>query len=218
MIATLLVSAIGCEEPPEIVRHRVLKSRSGLEDFRADNSSKHPTMPMAEQVETRMAVAIFEQSDAAWFFKVSGPVDQVDSTEKVWQEFIANVTFENGQPKWETPDSWSTSGPKPMRFATLLINDSKPPLELMISSLSAGQDLLLNVNRWRRQIGLSPATKDDLESQLKKLSSTAGDYLMFDQIGTGSGSMSPPFAGGAPFAGGMAPFAGGPSIATAELT
>ncbi|MFK7765823.1 MAG: hypothetical protein AB8B55_01180 [Mariniblastus sp.] len=192
-----------------------MKSRSGLEEYRKEPRAARPTMPVAEKVQTRMVVAIFERPELTWFFKVSGPVDQVKSAEQSFREFVTNVEFKEGQPKWELPDAWSTGGQKPMRFATLLMNNENPPLELSISQLSSGQDLLLNVNRWRGQIGLPPATKDDLDGQLSKESSAAGEYLVFDQTGLGSGTMRPPFAGGGPFSGGSgaAPFAGNAPLA-----
>lgn len=152
-----------------------------------------------------MVVAIFENADQLWFFKVSGPVDLVSSTEPQWREFINDIKFESDEPKWELPDGWSNMGDKPMRHATFAIGDSQPPLEFVVSSLSADQDMLLNLNRWRRQINLSPAIESDVAEQLKTSTSDAGDYLMFDQIGTGSGQMRPPFAGNDAAPAGAAP-------------
>ncbi len=158
-----------------------------------------------------MVVAVFQNPDDTWFFKISGAPEQVAKTEDQWRAFFQSVKFEDGKPTWNMPDDWTNAGPKPMRFATLIIDSSEPPLELAISKLGPDQDLLLNVNRWRGQIGLNPSTIAELEGQIKNLESEAGKYLVFDAEGTGSGEMKPPFAGGgAPFATRepLAPFAG----------
>lgn len=144
-----------------------------------------------------MAVAIFQHPDATWFFKVTGPAEQVAKTEDQWKAFFKSVKFKEGQPSWDMPENWSTAGPKPMRHTTLIIGDTEPPLELAISSLGPGQDLLANVNRWRGQIGLRPSTTEEMDSQIQDLESDAGKYLVFDAEGIGSGQMRPPFAGGA---------------------
>ena len=145
-----------------------------------------------------MAVAIFENPNATWFVKLVGPIAQVDSTEQQWTSFFETVRFEDGDPVWELPEGWSASGPRPMRFETLVIGDYQPPLEVAISQLGPNQDLLLNVNRWRvQQLGLPPATQDDLDEMLKKHKSTSSEFLVFDTLGFGSGRMTPPFARGA---------------------
>ena len=206
IIPFLLVSVIaltaGCKPEPEIVRYTIPKDRSGLEKLRQPATSP-PGMSSqaAEARSTRMVVAIFQNPDATWFFKVSGPAEQVAKTEDQWKPFFQSVRFQDGEPSWDMPQNWTVAGPKPMRHATLIIENSEPPLELAISKLGPDQDLLLNVNRWRGQIGLSPSTNEALSGQIEKNESEAGKYLVFDAEGTGSGEMKPPFAGGgAPFA------------------
>lgn len=175
-----------------------------------------------------MVVAVFDNPDATWFFKINGPLEQVNAAQEQWRTFFDSIEFKDDQPKWDKPESWSTAGPKPMRVATLLIGGEdaqSKPLELAVSNLGPGQDMLLNVNRWRGQLGLAKFTQDQLETQLKTKKSEHGEYLLFDAQGTGSGTMRPPFAGGAsPFAGGSAPFAAGgnpmskgPSLAESDL-
>lgn len=184
------------------MRHWIPKERSGLEKLRQPEMSSQTTVSQTTSAQkTRMAVAIVQNPDATWFFKVTGPAELVAKTEDQWKAFFKSVKFTEGEPSWDTPDNWSTAGSKPMRHATLIIGDTEPPLELAISKLGPGQDLLLNVNRWRGQINLKPSTTEELESQIQKLESDAGEYLLFDAVGTGSGQMRPPFAGGAaPFA------------------
>jgi hypothetical protein len=202
LLVSVFALSIGCKPEPEIMRHWIPKERSGLEKLRQLETPSQTTVSQATTAQkTRMAVAIFQNPDANWFFKVTGPAEQVAETEDQWKELFKSVKFTDGEPSWDMPENWSTAGPKPMRHATLIIGDTEPPLELAISRLGPGQDLLLNVNRWRGQIHLKPSTTEELESQIQKLESAAGKYLLFDAVGTGSGQMRPPFAGGAaPFA------------------
>lgn len=201
----------GCTPEPEIVRHSIPKSRSGLDELRAKQTAKNA--PKSAPTTTRMSVAMFDQPDATWYVKIVGPAELVDATENQWRPFFDKIKFEDGKPTWELPKDWKVSGPKPMRFETLVIGDYQPPLEVAISSLGPNQDLLLNVNRWRvQQLGLPPATPDNVEAMVEKKKSEFTEYMIFDALGTGSGRMTPPFAGGgAPFAGGGAPFSGNAS-------
>ena len=199
-VVALLIQT-GCTPEPEIVRHRIPKDRSGLEKLRLPST---PVANTAPQQKTRMAVAIFENPDATWFFKISGQANRVDKSESQWMDFLQTVKFENKEPKWDAPADWSMAGAKPMRHSTLVIDKAIPPLELAISSLGPDQDLLLNINRWRRQIGLQPSSESELDDQIEKLENENGKFLLFNAVGVGSGQMTPPFARG----GGQAPFAG----------
>jgi hypothetical protein len=214
LMLSILVG-IGCTPEPEIVRHRVHKDRSGLEKLRQPDQPPvvhSPSMSEPKSEKTRMAVAIFNKTDATWFFKIVGPPEKIDAAEQQWRPFFESVKFEDKEPTWDLPEGWSAAGPKPMRFATFVIDDAPPSLELAISSLGPNQDMLDNVNRWRKQIGLKDIAESELDDNLKKHKTETGEFLLFDALGTGPGRMTPPFAGGgvAPFAsGGAAPFAGG---------
>ena len=212
--------SMGCEQAPSIVQHRVHKSNSGLDELRESTRPSLPPHQASKTTKTRMVVAVFDKPDKTWFFKINGPVEQVNAAQDRWLPFFDSIKFEDGQPQWDAPDQWSTAGPKPMRFATLLINESEQeseskPLELAVSNLGSNQDMLLNVNRWRGQLGLDKLSESQLDDHLKTKKSDHGEYLLFDGQGTGSGTMRPPFAGG--FNRGAAPFAGGGMIGKAPL-
>ncbi len=192
-LANLLVilSAIlvtGCRPADEIRNYRVLKSRSGLDALKT--VSKDSLGAPAEKTKSRMVVAIAAKEKATWFLKIIGPIEDVNAIEPKWREFFAKLDFDdNGNPKWELPEGWKDIGSdNSMRYTTLQIPNGDSTLDLVVSSLSAGQDLLDNVNRWRGQIGL-PAI-EDAESHLQPLDSTGGRLLLFDDIGFSSGSMS----------------------------
>jgi hypothetical protein len=202
-----MVAASGCRPADEIVVHQIPKSQSDLDKF---NRAPLPTRPAAAAaVPTRMVAALALRDDATWFFKISGPVEQVNLSEPAWREFFSKLTFaDDGKPKWQLPTGWSEGPEKAMRDATLLINDSQPPLEMSISHLPPGQDLVGNVNRWRGQLALDPISGGELD--LAKISYLGGEMMLFDEIGSSSGGgMGGPMAGG-PMSGG--PPAGHPPI------
>lgn len=212
-----VICAIGCSSDDPIVRHEIPKERSGLEHLRdaslsAEEASAEKPAESSEQ--DRMVVALAMRDDATWFFKLNGPVSRVSETEDQWRPFLKSVSFDDsGKPEWELPDGWKVAGQKPMRFATLVVGPKKPPIELAISSLSAGQDLLLNVNRWRGQLGLDPTTEDDLKDGLTTIDAGDQKLTLFDATGKMSGGMMGASAPFAPFAqgGGRSAQSGGRS-------
>ena len=188
---------IGCKPDEPIVIHRIPKARSGLEALREPSSvASSPGASSANQeVSDRMIVGLYELDDATWFLKIKGPLADVDATESEWLSFMEKVKFEEGQPAFDLPDGWSVGKDKPMRFKTLNIGDQDPPLELAISSLGPNQDLVLNVNRWRGQLGLDGISKADLDSSLKKRVDAATSFWYFDvKGGSSGGGMMAPFA------------------------
>lgn len=195
----------GCRKVDEISVHQIPKSLSDLDKFdRFPTANRQPPSP---GVPTRMVVALALRDDATWFFKVSGPVEQVNLSEPVWRDFFSKLTFAaDGKPNWQLPAAWREGPEKAMRDATLLIDDSQPPLEMSISHLGPGQDLVGNVNRWRGQLSLRPVTDDQLD--LKKINYSGGEMVLFDEVGLSSGGgRGGPMSGG-PMSGG--PMSGGP--------
>ncbi len=190
----LLSLPLGCSKDEDIKVSLIPKERSGLAKLRQDprSTNKSPTEGVGQP--TRMVVAIFQNPEATWFFKISGPAEQLAATENSWRPFLDTIQFDGNNPSWDLPSDWATGAEKPMRYATLKIGSFSPPLELAISSLGPNQDLLLNANRWLGQIGLPPTNLQNLETTIKNESS---DFLLFDKTGRGSGKMTPPFAGGA---------------------
>lgn len=193
----LLLLHLGCSKDDDIRVQTIPKERSGLANLRQDPKLSIPSSSASTSQSTRMVVAVFQNSEATWFFKISGPAKQVAATETSWKPFLDTVSFDGNKPSWDMPSDWVTGSEKPMRFATLEIGSLSPPLEMAISSLGPNQDLLLNANRWLGQIGLPPTNSENLKTTIKPANDKNTDYLLFDKTGRGSGKMTPPFAGGA---------------------
>ena len=191
----LFVAVMGCRQDEPIVKQRVPKSRSGLETLHTTQQADATVVSApSAAVSDRMVVAIYQLDEATWFFKLNGTNEQVQQTESQWKPFFEAAKFDNGSPQWDLPEGWRTGNDRPMRFATIVIGDFEPPLEMAISSLGPGQDLLLNVNRWRGQMGLPPIAKSQLNENTQPMKSNAKSALLFDVVGKQSSTMTPPFA------------------------
>ena len=61
-------------------------------------------------------------------------------------------------PTWgRLPEGWSVdAAPVAMSVASFTVRDGSQEASLSITPLGGTQDLLANVNRWRRQVGLEP--------------------------------------------------------------
>ncbi len=164
------------------------------------NHSSVPSVDDAEPKESkpaRMLSAIVMRSDAAWFFKLQAPPEDVAEVEKAIDDFYAALSFsESGAAEWDLPESWSEKPGSATRFATLEVGEKE--LEMSVTRLGP-QDLLANVNRWRKQLGQRPlGGPADLvaENGVKQVKLSNGETLYrIDITGTSSGGgMRPPFA------------------------
>ncbi len=70
---------------------------------------------------------------------------------------------------WIVPDDWTfVPGERPMRLATYQVQGPSGPVEVAISRFPGDVGgMLANVNRWRGQVGLPPATDADLAGMIE---------------------------------------------------
>jgi len=197
-----LASLFGCKPQTPITVELVPKDRSGIQWMRDLGPSNVSTSPRdaaqstTSADPTRMVVAIFQRSEAAWFFKITGSPEKVAASESAWQPFLDAVKFKSEgnseRPVWELPEGWSLGGKAQMVFAILKMPETDA--EIRISRLGGQQDLLSNVNRWRGQLALPPATADSLDENLAVKAGEEAQYRLFDQLGESAGqSMGGPF-------------------------
>jgi hypothetical protein len=151
----------------------------------------------------RLLAAIVPHGDRTWYFKLSGPAQVTGEHQEEFTRFVQSVHFTDqpGQPvSWKVPESWKQKpGSSEMRYATFGVDPKDPAPELTVVALgSEGQAaaILPNVNRWRGQIGLPPATEEDLGKLTREITVDGSKATLVDMVGTGgqnSGKM-PPFA------------------------
>jgi hypothetical protein len=120
----------------------------------------------------RMLGAIIPHGRKMWFFKLQGAGAEVGAVTEAFASFIRSVQFKQGSPTWKLPKDWKQlpdddprNAPKGQfgfpRFATILVAPADESLELQVTSLGnqperESQFILMNVNRWRGQLGLRP--------------------------------------------------------------
>lgn len=178
------------------------------------------TAPVAQGEATdRMMGAILPAGQQTWYFKVVGPIAEMDKNAEQITAFFNTIRISPGdaKPEWKAPEGWQEEGATGMRAATLMVPAEGKPLEMTVIALpstGAPGELLDNVNRWRGQLQLPPMTERDLAADVKQVQVGDASMAIVDMRGRFSGGMTAPFAGGGPFSGGArppmdAPFAGG---------
>jgi len=168
-----------------------------------------------------MIAAIVPHGNQSWFFKVTGPVQMVEQQMKPFLAFVKSIRFPDSgtTPTWTLPTGWTVlpedsargSGPiRIKRFATIRLAPGDPPLTLAVTSLPAAQGdadayVLVNVNRWRRQLGLPPVTQATLydhntpTSEIRKIKAGDAQVILVNLVGQqtrrGMPTGHPPVAG-----------------------
>ncbi len=176
--ATVVVIA-GCDQPPPIRQYTI-----------------DTEMPATLRSQDRMLGAIMAQDSAVWFFKLVGPTEAVTSAEPELKAFLQQLEFVEGRPKLEPlPESWRRSGAGEMRFDTLLIPTPTRELELSVSSLPKSgqwtQQVAMNVNRWRGQMGLSDSEEAWAGAELLESDPSADEPAVWVDL-TGKMGPGPP--------------------------
>lgn len=198
----------GCGRQEEIRHYKVARAP---EPVRRPPESAAPT---------RMLAAVVPHKDQAWFFKLTGAPAAAAAKSEEFETFLKSITFSDGetaQPKWQLPDGWRDVGASPMRFTTIRLGDGANALELSVSSLplQAGDIdgyYLLNINRWRDQLGLPPIDRGRLASESSRIE-LPDDHIAV--VVDFEGRMSSSRSGMAPFAGGRANSSSVPNESTA---
>ena len=177
--------------------------------------------------------AMLRQNDAAWFFKLTGPIKSVNEISKSFDDFLASVKFAkpSDPPDWKLPEHWVQEPGDTMRFATLKIDSVNPPLEVSVTKLPLAATSgdwtnyqLMNVNRWRKQLQLPPLDPKELVAETKPLDVAGLLGTVVDFVGTPGptpkkGSMGPMMGGATgPMMGGADGMEGHPPMGPAAAT
>jgi len=196
----LFLLLTGCAEREQIRSDTVSRSpeeeRARRAALAAGLGERRPRVESGADAK-RMIAAMLPHRDRMWFFKLLGPQDGVDEAEDQFRAFLQSLQFEGGQaglPTWDKPQGWSEQAGPPPAVKTLSFEAAGEPLKITVTPLSrpqgdAAQYTLMNVNRWRGQIGLSPIEFDQLPQIAKTVKLPAGMAMMVDMVGPeGSGS------------------------------
>ena len=177
-------------------------------------SAKPPARPASDE---RMLAAMVPKGSDVWFFKVKGAKEPVASLAKTFRDFVEGVKFEQGAPDLNMlPESWTRGGARPFRYATLDVATPAGKLDVSVSKLVRQQDkpwaeqVDMNVNRWRGQMGLSPSTDKWAGGQPLSVATADEGSVWVDLAGDAGKlpALDPPVAGKTP--------SGSPSATEAE--
>jgi hypothetical protein len=96
-------------------------------------------------------------------------------------------------PKWNVPANWTEKAPGPMVFKSFAAASDKGGSAAV--SISVFPDKVggtfLNVNRWRKQVGLPPIDEDKVDSVTQPLDTAGGKGTLVDFTGTSSQTGQP---------------------------
>ncbi|HVV73034.1 MAG TPA: hypothetical protein VHI52_16275 [Verrucomicrobiae bacterium] len=88
---------------------------------------------------------------------------------------------DQGKPAWQVPANWQETSGGPFLLAKFVVAGS--PQTSVNVSMSAGEGggLVMNVNRWRGQLGLGPASEEEISKGMTSVD-TAGGKAMFVEL------------------------------------
>lgn len=105
----------------------------------------------------------------------------VETTTTPKREFNVAAPSQSGGLIWKTPEGWQEQGAGGMRAGSFLVGDPERDPEAVAdgSIVILGGDgggEAANVNRWRGQIGLSPAGAREIEAAARKEQGALGPF------------------------------------------
>jgi len=158
----LLSLTVGCEEPT--IRETVVpRERSGLNgpEFQLPGASAASAGGGAPRgsgamgpvsAGERLLIAMIDRPENTYFLRIQAAPAAVDAVRADFDQILQSLTFSGGRVAWKLPEGWTESeGGAMFRLATLRAPSG---VEVFVTSLTAGQDVLANVNRWQGQLNL----------------------------------------------------------------
>lgn len=159
-------------------------------------------------------VAMLVKDGVAWFFKLGGSDDLVQSQRGALTQFLQGVSFEavaddgamaamagpgvggppsrsggdegGAMPEWTVPEAWKPGEPGPMILRRFVLGGGDSGRADVTVSRFAGPagGLAANVNRWRNQLGLAPVSADALGQQSQSIQVDGRAATLVDFSGT----------------------------------
>jgi hypothetical protein len=160
----------------------------------------------------RIIVAALDKDGASWYFKMTGEDSVVREQKPAFLEFLKSISFE-GAPATAaanphatmptttaepapaenattssggaTPAGWKEVANPPMLTAQYAISGSGgAEARVNVSMLAAqGGGMLMNINRWRGQLGLSPLSEDEFSKQAQTVDVTGKKGTLIEMSG-----------------------------------
>jgi hypothetical protein len=142
---------------------------------------------------TRLLGAIASRENVLWFIKMVGDDALVAAQKPAFIGFLKSLTFETdhqmaaandrpvstntkklppeaGSPKWKVPPTWEERAPGPMISSAYSIKGDEGNADVTVSKFPGEVGgMAANVNRWRRQLGLSPQSEAEMQGSVQLL-------------------------------------------------
>jgi hypothetical protein len=167
----IFVAALaGCRPDEQVSHYRVARL--------AQSEPSAGQSPAVKQ--DAILAAIVPHGGQAWFFKLAGPVEVLADQSEAFRKFVESIRFAGDEPRYDSPNGWRAKGASEMRYETLEIPTGGAPVELAISRLPKPDEedapfLLLNINRWRGQVGLKPIDPSQLAENVTTMPLAGGN-------------------------------------------
>jgi hypothetical protein len=131
-------------------------------------------VPKSEAKVRLLAAMVLEHDfDRVWFFKLEGPIEQVDKHEEEFDAFLKSLRFTRELDKpilWKLPAGWNEEAGGGLRKKTLRIGDKDDKLAVSVVTLGLmGGDVPMNLNRWRKQVGLPSVPASESEEYVQRV-------------------------------------------------
>ncbi len=164
-------------------------SIAGVDSRLLDFAGTPPGKGKAE----RMLVATLDRGGTKWFIKMQGDDALVASRRNEFIVFLKSVRFQDdsastaetpapaatgSSSSWKIPAGWSEIAPGPMQQAKFSAG-GKAEVTISIFPGQAG-GLLMNVNRWRGQVGLAGVDQAALANLTQQADSPSGKLTVVD--------------------------------------
>lgn len=135
----------------------------------------------------RILGAIYPADNPTWFFKITGPDDQLDKYVADFDKLIQSVKLQgDAVPTFTLPEGWTLGGPRTVSRGgvnvtfdqTVKFGPPASPFELTVSRAAGG--VMSNVSRWGMQAGVHIATPADMNKYTKEFAADQVKGLRVD--------------------------------------
>ncbi len=149
---------------------------------------------------TRIVAAIFLFEGNSWFFKMSGPQNIVATQRNAFNSFIKSIRFAGSAPSepvsakptpakdaplelaFDAPEGWTQSSGSSLRLASYeIVKEGFPSADFSITSFPGDAGgLTANINRWRKQIGLTTWNETQIDRNKEVIHAGELVFAVFD--------------------------------------
>lgn len=129
-----------------------------------DTEIRKEIVSFPDRQKLRTRVAIVQDADYAWFFRLSGPLEHVGNNADTFDAMVKSMKFvedEDRPLKWDEPKGWRKDPAFGERYAGYRIDAKPKELEVTVTRLPREKfHLVTNVNRWQKQLELPTSDKE----------------------------------------------------------